>query len=400
MYPYPPRRTQEEEPTMRDLRGVPSQQRPPVDAAMLDEPTSEVPVITPAAATTVTDAGERPADEPGGAPAAEVDNATEVDTEIEVDTEAEMDTEAEVDAEADDTEPALEAEAADQHDEAGDGEDPAGGTPPEAAGDSLDTAIDASTDTSTDTSTDADENPSAAVAAAVPETETETEPVVQTPEPADALETPDEIGAAADGPYGRPDVPAQRPPVTPATYPPVVAPFGSPPATVAVTTEPDALTAPTALTESETMPEPETMPEQTVPEPTVSDQQNIAEPGLPGEPGARNGFGDPPEPDLPEPTPHQPDGAAETPIALWSDASADRMREQWRDLQVRFIDDPAAAVAGAKALVTDAVQELADTLLAAQDELDPFRGAENADTEAMRLAMRRYREFLDRVLAL
>ena len=95
-----------------------------------------------------------------------------------------------------------------------------------------------------------------------------------------------------------------------------------------------------------------------------------------------------------------PDEVSETAIALWTDEAAQRFRDQWRELQVQFIDDPNAAVAGAKELVTGAVQQLADTLSAAHAELDPFREGERVDTEAMRVAMRRYREFLDRVLAL
>jgi hypothetical protein len=100
------------------------------------------------------------------------------------------------------------------------------------------------------------------------------------------------------------------------------------------------------------------------------------------------------------PAARRPGEVVETPIALWSDEAAERLRDQWRDLQVRFVDDPAAAVTGAKGLVTEAVQQLAETLLAAQAALDPFRETDQVDTEAMRVAMRRYREFLDRVLAL
>jgi hypothetical protein len=51
-------------------------------------------------------------------------------------------------------------------------------------------------------------------------------------------------------------------------------------------------------------------------------------------------------------------------------------------------------------VVARAVQQLAETLLAEQVELDPRRADEAPDTEAMRVAMRRYRDFLDRVLAL
>src|SRR5690606_2061821 len=95
-----------------------------------------------------------------------------------------------------------------------------------------------------------------------------------------------------------------------------------------------------------------------------------------------------------------PGEVSESPIALWTDEAVERLRENWRDVQVRFIDDPQGAVDGAKEIVTEAVQQLASTLMAAQEELDPYRGAERVDTETMRVAMRRYREFLDRVLAL
>ena len=39
-------------------------------------------------------------------------------------------------------------------------------------------------------------------------------------------------------------------------------------------------------------------------------------------------------------------------------------------------------------------------MLAERDELDPLRETANPDTESMRMAMRGYREFLDRILAL
>src|SRR5690606_15072054 len=56
MYPYPPHQNQDE-PTMADVRGVLPSQRPPVDITVLDEPTSEVPVIKP---TGAAQGGETP----------------------------------------------------------------------------------------------------------------------------------------------------------------------------------------------------------------------------------------------------------------------------------------------------------------------------------------------------
>lgn len=114
--------------------------------------------------------------------------------------------------------------------------------------------------------------------------------------------------------------------------------------------------------------------------------------------------GQPPAtPPAPAPTarPEQrPGDVAEDPIAVWSEDAVGSIRERWRDLQIQFIDDPDAAVRGARSLITDTVRTLSDRLLAERDTFDPHQGTDRPDTEAMRVAMRRYREFLDRVLAL
>ena len=47
-----------------------------------------------------------------------------------------------------------------------------------------------------------------------------------------------------------------------------------------------------------------------------------------------------------------------------------------------------------------AVHALADALIAEQVSLDPHESDMTPDTEAMRIAMRGYRDFLERVLAL
>jgi hypothetical protein len=97
----------------------------------------------------------------------------------------------------------------------------------------------------------------------------------------------------------------------------------------------------------------------------------------------------------------RPGELPELPITVWPDEAAQRLRERWRDLQGRFIDDPQAAVAEAERLVTEAVRTLSDRLLAERAAFDPYRdGDDRPDTEELRIAMRRYREFLERLLAL
>ena len=70
------------------------------------------------------------------------------------------------------------------------------------------------------------------------------------------------------------------------------------------------------------------------------------------------------------------------------------------EVHATFVDDPHEAVTRAAAVVTDAVQALAGALAAQGADLDPRNVVEKPDTEALRVAIRRYREFLDRVLNL
>jgi hypothetical protein len=98
--------------------------------------------------------------------------------------------------------------------------------------------------------------------------------------------------------------------------------------------------------------------------------------------------------------PLRPGDVPETRIAVWSAESADALRAEWHEVKAQFVDEPTEALDHAQSLVAHAVQQLAETLLAEQVELDPRREEEAPDTEAMRVAMRRYRDFLDRILAL
>jgi hypothetical protein len=87
-------------------------------------------------------------------------------------------------------------------------------------------------------------------------------------------------------------------------------------------------------------------------------------------------------------------------IAFWDDDATRHFRAAWHEVKAEFVDDPVAALTRAHDLLTDAVNELTEALLAERDELDPLRGTATPDTESMRMAMRGYREFLDRILAL
>jgi hypothetical protein len=87
-------------------------------------------------------------------------------------------------------------------------------------------------------------------------------------------------------------------------------------------------------------------------------------------------------------------------IAFWDEEAITHFRKQWHEVKADFVDDPVAALTRAHDLLTEAVNELTEALLAERDELDPLDGKATPDTESMRMAMRGYRDFLDRILAL
>ncbi|MEV4637185.1 hypothetical protein AB0J80_07515 [Actinoplanes sp. NPDC049548] len=98
--------------------------------------------------------------------------------------------------------------------------------------------------------------------------------------------------------------------------------------------------------------------------------------------------------------PLRPGDLDHSPISFWDEAGAERLRTEWHEVKAQFVDDPVAALTRAHDLLTEAVQELTESMLAERDQLDPLRGTDTPDTESMRMAMRGYREFLDRILGL
>lgn len=78
--------------------------------------------------------------------------------------------------------------------------------------------------------------------------------------------------------------------------------------------------------------------------------------------------------------------------------TAQGFRDRWRDVQLRFVDDPHAAAGEAQSLVEEAIQALSSALAAQKTTLGGWQDAGSADTEQLRVAVRNYRDFLDRVL--
>ncbi|MFV2088873.1 hypothetical protein [Micromonospora sp. LOL_021] len=104
--------------------------------------------------------------------------------------------------------------------------------------------------------------------------------------------------------------------------------------------------------------------------------------------------GEPPQTGQPVPAGHP------VPVGIFAAEQADAFRDRWRDVQLRFVDDPHAAAGEAQNLVTEAVEALTAALTAQRDELGGWTDAGPEDTEQLRMAVRRYRDLLDRVLSL
>ena len=80
----------------------------------------------------------------------------------------------------------------------------------------------------------------------------------------------------------------------------------------------------------------------------------------------------------------------------------DRIRfgRRWRDIQGRFIDDPAQAVELADNLVVDMMDHIGDRIAGHRSALSRQRDGEGGtETEDLRQAIRRYRALVHRLLS-
>jgi hypothetical protein len=92
-------------------------------------------------------------------------------------------------------------------------------------------------------------------------------------------------------------------------------------------------------------------------------------------------------------------------LALFDGETTERFRDRWQELQLRFVDDPHAAASLAGALVDEVVAALRDAVDRQRSALEDWQSgdgvdAHSEDTERLRVAVRRYRDFLDRLLGL
>lgn len=94
-------------------------------------------------------------------------------------------------------------------------------------------------------------------------------------------------------------------------------------------------------------------------------------------------------------------GEEETVIPLFPRAVREELRFRWEALQVGFVDEPRQAVEEADHLVSETIEGLTKSFSSQQEKLEQqWHREQDVSTEELRLAFRRYRSFLDRLLSM
>lgn len=87
---------------------------------------------------------------------------------------------------------------------------------------------------------------------------------------------------------------------------------------------------------------------------------------------------------------------------LFEKAEAEEFRSHWLEIQSRFVDDPGASVKDADELVANVIKSItrsfADRRMSLENQWKS--GEDNISTEDMRVAIKRYRSFFNRLLSL
>jgi hypothetical protein len=95
------------------------------------------------------------------------------------------------------------------------------------------------------------------------------------------------------------------------------------------------------------------------------------------------------------------EAAATAGEALFPAAESTRFRSQWTEIQAAFVDEPKSAVKRADALVGDVLKNLSETFARERSKLESQWDRDgDVSTEDFRIALRRYRAFFDRLLAI
>jgi hypothetical protein len=92
--------------------------------------------------------------------------------------------------------------------------------------------------------------------------------------------------------------------------------------------------------------------------------------------------------------------ANESHAPLFHDQELGGFRTRWEAIQTGFVDEPRSAVEQADALVAEMMTKLSDTFGRERKALeDQWGRGDNISTEDLRVALKRYRSFFERLLS-
>ena len=86
---------------------------------------------------------------------------------------------------------------------------------------------------------------------------------------------------------------------------------------------------------------------------------------------------------------------------LFEGESADKFRTRWLAIQSKFVDDPSESVKQADDLVADVIQNITRNFADRRGSLEKqWNGSGQTSTEDLRIALKQYRSFFERLLTL
>lgn len=98
--------------------------------------------------------------------------------------------------------------------------------------------------------------------------------------------------------------------------------------------------------------------------------------------------------------PTDPNGLDGEREAVFSQDEVGQLRPKWNAIQSKFIDEPRKSVEEADLLVASTIKRLAESFANERAKLESQWGkGSDVSTEDLRLALRRYRSFFDRLLS-
>jgi hypothetical protein len=98
--------------------------------------------------------------------------------------------------------------------------------------------------------------------------------------------------------------------------------------------------------------------------------------------------------------PPDPHALTDAPTPLFVDDELTGYRARWSAIQTGFVDEPRKAVEEADTLVAELMKRLAEVFADERRQLETqWERKDQVSTEDLRLAMRRYRSFFERLLS-